>query len=62
MRGDESRYKRDFINLASTHGKFCVLPREVSFVPWEVACDRNWLNVEKSALIAEEKSAEGIVP
>jgi hypothetical protein len=20
-------------------GKFCVLPREVSFVPWEVACD-----------------------
>jgi hypothetical protein len=30
-------------------------------VPWEVACDRNWLNVEKSRLIAGEKSAEGIV-
>jgi len=30
-------------------------------VPWEVASDRNWLDVEKSALIAEEKSAEGIV-
>jgi hypothetical protein len=31
-------------------------------VPWEVACDRNWLGVEKSTSIAEEKSAEGIVP
>ena len=30
-------------------------------MPWEVACDRNWLNVEKSRLIAGEKSAEGIV-
>jgi hypothetical protein len=50
-----------FINPASTRGTFCVLPREVSSVPWEVASDRNWLSVEGSALIAGEKSAEGIV-
>ena len=30
-------------------------------MPWEVACDRNWLSVEGSTLIAGEKSAEGIV-
>jgi len=30
-------------------------------VPREVACDGNWLNGEGSPLIAEEKSAEGIV-
>jgi len=30
-------------------------------VPWEVACDRNWLSVEESTLTAGEKSAEGIV-
>jgi hypothetical protein len=30
-------------------------------VPWDVACDRNWLRVEQSALTAGEKSAEGIV-
>jgi hypothetical protein len=28
-------------------------------VPWEVACDRNWLSVEGSTLTAGEKSAEG---
>ena len=28
-----------FINPASTHGRFCVLPREISHVPWDVACD-----------------------
>jgi len=50
-----------FINPASTRGTFCVLPREVSSVPREVACDRNWLKVEKSRLIAGEKSAEGIL-
>jgi len=50
-----------FINPASTCRRFCVLPREISTVPWEVACDRNWLNVERSTLIAGEKSAEGIV-
>jgi len=30
-------------------------------VPWDVACDGNWLSVEESTLTAEEKSAEGIV-
>jgi hypothetical protein len=30
-------------------------------VPWEVACDGNWLRGEQSTLTAWEKSAEGIV-
>ena len=30
-------------------------------MPWEVACDRNWLSVEESTLTAGEKSAEGIL-
>ena len=38
-RGVESCYKRDFINAALTRRTFCVLPREISCVPWEVACD-----------------------
>jgi hypothetical protein len=50
-----------FINPASWRGKFCVLPREISPVPWEVACDGNGLRVERSTLIAGEKSAAGIV-
>ena len=28
-----------FINPALTRGRFCVLPREISSVPWEVGCD-----------------------
>jgi len=38
-----------------------VLPREVSYVPWDVSCDSNWLRGEQSTLTAWEKSAEGIV-
>jgi hypothetical protein len=38
-----------------------VLPWEISHVPWDVACDGNWLRGEQSTLIAWEKSAEGIV-
>jgi len=30
-------------------------------VPWDLACERNWLSIERSVLTAEEKSAEGIV-
>lgn len=30
-------------------------------MPWEVACDGNWLRGEQSTLTAWEKSAEGIV-
>ena len=59
--GVASRFKRDFMNPAFTGERFCVLPREISSVPWEVACDRNWLSVEESALTAGEKSAEGKV-
>jgi len=33
------RVGEGFINPASTHGKSCALPREISHVPWEVACD-----------------------
>jgi hypothetical protein len=29
-------------------------------VPWDVACDGNWLSAESSALIPGEESAEGI--
>ncbi|HKL81360.1 MAG TPA: hypothetical protein VJ879_02510 [Desulfobacter sp.] len=43
------------------HRKLRVLPWEVSHVPRDVACDRNWLRAEQSALTAWEKSAEGIV-
>jgi hypothetical protein len=42
-------------------GTFCVLPREICFVPWDLACERNWLKVERSTLTAKQKSAEGIV-
>ena len=44
-----------------TRRKLCVLPREVSHVPWDVACDGNWLREEQSTLTAWEKSAEGIL-
>ena len=30
-------------------------------MPWDVACDGNWLREEQSTLTAWEKSAEGIV-
>ena len=49
------------INPAFMHGTLRVLPREVSPVPREVACDGNWLRGERSPLTAGEKSAEGIV-
>ena len=26
-------------------GKFCILPREISPISWDVACDWNWLRV-----------------
>ena len=50
-----------FINPAFMHGKLRILPREISLVPWEVACDGNWLRAERLVLTAGEKSAEGIV-
>ncbi|MGH8594532.1 MAG: hypothetical protein ACREV3_11940 [Gammaproteobacteria bacterium] len=31
------------------------LPWEVSWVPWDLACERNWLSIERSMLTAEEK-------
>jgi hypothetical protein len=39
----------------------CLTPGDLLCARGEVACDRNWLNVEKSRLIAGEKSAEGIL-
>lgn len=30
-------------------------------MPWDLACERNWLSIERSVLTAEEKSAKGIV-
>jgi len=30
-------------------------------VPWDLACERNWLSAEQLALTARQKSAEGIV-
>lgn len=41
-----------FINPASMHREFCVLPREISYVPWDLACERNWLDIEQSMLIS----------
>jgi len=36
-------------------------PREVSYVPREVACDGNWLRIGQPVSISWEKSAEGIL-
>jgi hypothetical protein len=47
------------INPASTRRKRGVLPREVSQMPWDSTCGRNWLGSERWALTAWEKSAEG---
>ena len=30
-------------------------------MPWDLACERNWLSAEQLALTARQKSAEGIV-
>lgn len=30
-------------------------------MPWDLACERNWLSAEQLALSARQKSAEGIV-
>ena len=30
-------------------------------MPWDLACERNWLSAERLALTARQKSAEGIV-
>jgi len=45
-----------FIIPAFTRGKLCVLPWDVSHVPWDVACDGNWLREEQSTLTAVQKS------
>ena len=31
--------RKRFVNQAAMRGRYCNLPREVSDVPWEVACD-----------------------
>ena len=38
-----------------------VLPREICPVPWDLACERNWLSAEQWVLTAWQKSAQGVV-
>ena len=49
----------DFVNPASTRGRICVLPREISPVQW--ASDGSVLGDGQPALNTVEKSAEGEV-
>src|SRR5712692_3478185 len=48
------------VNPAVVHRKSRSLPREACGVPWEVACDGNWLRGAPSPLTAQQESADGI--